>query len=164
VALVTAEYVGVAVQRSTDALLTELDTAAGTNRVYNSALAEPRAEMANPEQRRARRIAELLALCLRSALLLQHAPAEVTDACVATRLGSGGGQTIGTLPRGTDTPASWSSASRRPDRDRGRSPITPLTRTSRSASAIAQLSEYSATRVAGMHIAALTIFPTALFQ
>jgi putative acyl-CoA dehydrogenase len=50
----------------------------------------------------ARRLAGQMAACLQGALLVQHAPAEVADAFCGTRLGTGYGGTLGTLPRGTD--------------------------------------------------------------
>jgi putative acyl-CoA dehydrogenase len=53
----------------------------------------------------ARRLAGLMAACLQGALLVQHAPAEVSEAFCATRLGTEYGGTLGTLPRGTDLAA-----------------------------------------------------------
>jgi putative acyl-CoA dehydrogenase len=50
----------------------------------------------------ARRLTGQMAACLQGALLVQHAPAAVTDAFCATRLGMEYGGTLGTLPRGTD--------------------------------------------------------------
>jgi putative acyl-CoA dehydrogenase len=50
----------------------------------------------------ARRLAGQMAACLQGALLVQHAPAEVADAFCGTRLGTGYGGTLGTLPRGSD--------------------------------------------------------------
>ena len=50
----------------------------------------------------ARRLAGQMAACLQGALLVQHAPAAVADAFCATRLGTGYGGTLGTLPRGID--------------------------------------------------------------
>jgi putative acyl-CoA dehydrogenase len=45
----------------------------------------------------ARRVVETLAVTLQASLLAQHAPTEVTDAFVASRLGGGHGHTLGTL-------------------------------------------------------------------
>ena len=45
--------------------------------------------------------AGLLALCLQGSLLLRSAPAAVTDAFCATRLGGDWGAVLGTLPPGT---------------------------------------------------------------
>jgi putative acyl-CoA dehydrogenase len=53
----------------------------------------------------ARRLAGQMAACLQGALLVQYAPSAVADAFCATRLGSGYGGTLGTLPRGTDLAA-----------------------------------------------------------
>ena len=47
-------------------------------------------------------IAGLLALCLQGSLLLRHAPAAVSDAFCASRLGGDWGAVLGTLPAGTD--------------------------------------------------------------
>jgi len=48
----------------------------------------------------ARRLAGRMAACLQGALLVQHAPAPVSDAFCATRLGTEYGGTFGTLPAG----------------------------------------------------------------
>ena len=45
----------------------------------------------------ARRVVETLAVTLQAALLAQHAPSEVSDAFVASRLAGGHGHTLGTL-------------------------------------------------------------------
>jgi putative acyl-CoA dehydrogenase len=42
---------------------------------------------------------------LQASLLVRHAPAEVTDAFCATRLGGEGGRAYGTLPPGVDVAA-----------------------------------------------------------
>jgi putative acyl-CoA dehydrogenase len=49
---------------------------------------------------RARRIANLLALCLQASLLLRHAPAAVADAFCQTRLGGDWAAVLGALPVG----------------------------------------------------------------
>ncbi len=51
----------------------------------------------------ARRLVEDLAVSLQASLLLRHAPAAVSDAFCASRLGGQGGRVYGTLPRGVDT-------------------------------------------------------------
>ena len=65
---------------------------------------EPRAhaEAALPDadEPGARRLVEALATALQASLLLRHAPAEVADAFVATRLRGDRGGAYGTLPRG----------------------------------------------------------------
>jgi putative acyl-CoA dehydrogenase len=50
----------------------------------------------------ARRLVERLALTLQASLLVQHAPAAVSDAFCASRLGGDWGLAFGTLPRGLD--------------------------------------------------------------
>ena len=50
---------------------------------------------------RARRAVEELALAFQASLLVRHAPAFVSDAFCAARLG-GGGRVYGTLPTGVD--------------------------------------------------------------
>jgi len=54
---------------------------------------------------RARELTERLALLLQASLLVQHAPEEVADAFVRTRLEGGAGMLYGALPPGTDTAA-----------------------------------------------------------
>ena len=56
----------------------------------------------------ARRVVETLAVTLQAALLAQHAPSEVSDAFVASRLAGGHGATLGTL----DGPVVKASADR----------------------------------------------------
>jgi putative acyl-CoA dehydrogenase len=50
---------------------------------------------------RARSLAERMALLWQAALLVRHAPAYVSDAFVASRLGDHSGHTLGTLPPGS---------------------------------------------------------------
>ena len=50
----------------------------------------------------ARRVAERMALVLQGGLLARHAPAAVSDAFCASRLGGEGGLASGTLPASTD--------------------------------------------------------------
>ncbi|HEX3790417.1 MAG TPA: isovaleryl-CoA dehydrogenase [Pseudonocardiaceae bacterium] len=85
-----------------DALLAELAGAAGTDPRYDAALDTLRTELADPEPARARRLAELIALCLQASVLLRQAPGEVADAFLATRLGGQARNTFGVLPRGLD--------------------------------------------------------------
>jgi putative acyl-CoA dehydrogenase len=86
-----------------DALVAELDLAAGADRRYDAFLARLRADLSDPAtlEPRARSVVERLALALQASLLLRHAPAAVADAFVAGRLGEGGLQ-FGTLPAGLD--------------------------------------------------------------
>ena len=50
----------------------------------------------------ARRFVERLAIALQASLIVRHAPAYVSDAFLASRLGGKGGHEYGTLPRGVD--------------------------------------------------------------
>jgi putative acyl-CoA dehydrogenase len=50
----------------------------------------------------ARRAVEDLALAFQASLLVRHAPAIVSDAFCAARIGGGGGRVYGTLPAGVD--------------------------------------------------------------
>jgi putative acyl-CoA dehydrogenase len=85
------------------AVTAELDLARGADARYDAALKRLAAELGDPDQLplRARRVAGQLALCLQASLLLQHAPAAVSDAFCATRLGGDWGAVLGTLPPGT---------------------------------------------------------------
>ncbi len=94
-----------------DALVGELRTAVGADRRYDLAVERLREELATPEPARARVLAERIALTLQASLLLRSAPNAVSDAFIATRLGSGdgnnavggGGHTFGTAPGSADT-------------------------------------------------------------
>lgn len=86
---------------SADAVLDEIALASGADARFDRAVEQLRAEFRDPEPRRARRLAELLALCLQGSLLLRTAPAEVADAFLAGRLQPDGPwRTAGTLPEG----------------------------------------------------------------
>jgi alkylation response protein AidB-like acyl-CoA dehydrogenase len=85
---------------SADALLAELDSAAGADSRYDAAVQRLRREIAAPEPARARALAELVALSLQASLLLRHAPHAVADAFVATRLDADAGRTFGASPDG----------------------------------------------------------------
>jgi len=104
---VTALDVLRAITREPDAVaavVAELDAAAGADQWFDRAVRELRAELRSREPRRARRMAELLALCLQGSLLLRHAPDEVAAAFVASRfLPDGPWRTAGTLPVDTVT-------------------------------------------------------------
>ena len=81
------------------AVLAEVDAAAGLDSWFDRGVRELRTELRGREERRARRIAELLALCLQGSLLLRHAPSEVAAAFVNSRfLPDGPWRTPGTLP------------------------------------------------------------------
>jgi putative acyl-CoA dehydrogenase len=89
---------------SVDALLAEIELAAGANSRLDESVARLRVELAEPDDRelRARRVVELAALSLQGSLLVRHAPSEVADAFCVTRLGGEGGRSYGTLPSGLD--------------------------------------------------------------
>jgi putative acyl-CoA dehydrogenase len=100
-------------------LLEECAAAAGANRVFDDRLQRVRKQTATlfapgdqPVEERlhdgqfaARRIVEDLAILLQASLLIRHAPAAVSDAFCATRLGGAGGLVYGTLPVGADAAA-----------------------------------------------------------
>jgi putative acyl-CoA dehydrogenase len=100
---------------SADALLAEVDLAAGGDRRLDAATAHLRRELkeatalpAPAAQYRCRRLAGLIAVTLQAALLVRHAPPEVADGFCASRLGhpefeAGPGAAFGTLPDGLDT-------------------------------------------------------------
>jgi len=92
---------------SVGALVAEIELAAGADRRLDAALARLRRELEDAEDPayRARRVAELAALCLQGSLLVRHAPPEVADAFCATRLDGESGRSYGTLPRGIDCAA-----------------------------------------------------------
>ena len=99
---------------SADALLAELDLAAGADSRLDEATGRLRRALpdvrAVPDrgddspQYGARRLAGLIATVLQGALLVRHAPPAVADAFCASRLGDGaaggGGYAFGTLPGG----------------------------------------------------------------
>ncbi|MBW0118090.1 acyl-CoA dehydrogenase family protein [Pseudonocardia abyssalis] len=84
---------------SVEAVLAEIDLAGGIDEWFDRAVHELRIELRSREERRARRLAEMLALCLQGSLLLRFAPEEVGRAFVASRfLPDGPWRTSGTLP------------------------------------------------------------------
>jgi putative acyl-CoA dehydrogenase len=91
---------------SVDAALEEVDAAAGADTWFDRGVRELRTELRGREERRARRLAEMLALCLQGSLLLRHAPEEVSSAFIASRfLPDGPWRTSGTLPAEAHTGA-----------------------------------------------------------
>jgi putative acyl-CoA dehydrogenase len=90
-----------------DALLAEVDAAAGADRRLDAFVAALRREAEDPEELepRARRIVERMALGLQGSLLVRHAPPAVADAFCAARLGDDAGLNYGTLPPGADVAA-----------------------------------------------------------
>jgi putative acyl-CoA dehydrogenase len=61
-----------------------------------------RRALSEADEPRARLLVERLALALQASLLVRHAPAEVADAFLASRLRGEGGLAYGTLPAGAD--------------------------------------------------------------
>ena len=86
------------------AILTELESVRGENALLDTAIDRLAAELGDPEdlETRARQLTELIALTLQASLLVEHAPAPVSDAFCATRLGSHWLGSYGTLPADTD--------------------------------------------------------------
>ncbi|GLZ39834.1 acyl-CoA dehydrogenase family protein [Actinokineospora sp. NBRC 105648] len=84
-----------------DTLSQELATTAGTDPRLDTAVKALEAEIRAAEPARARRLAELITLCLQGSLLIRHIP-EVADAFLASRL-DGSGRVLGTLPPGVHT-------------------------------------------------------------
>jgi putative acyl-CoA dehydrogenase len=99
-----------------DALLAELDLAAGGDRRLDMALGRLRQLLAGLDaatsleaQYGARRLAGLIAVVMQAALLVRHLPGPLADAFCGSRLGSGAaggpGAPFGTLPDGLDVAA-----------------------------------------------------------
>jgi putative acyl-CoA dehydrogenase len=84
------------------AVLAEVEHAAGSDRRLDAHVAALHRELGDPDERelRARGLVERLALALQASLLVRHAPAAVSDAFCAGRLGEGRGAAYGTLQRG----------------------------------------------------------------
>ncbi|MEU6343937.1 acyl-CoA dehydrogenase family protein [Streptomyces sp. NPDC046977] len=99
-----------ALQREPQALnafLGEIGLARGADHRLDGAIKSLLTELADLEgiEGRARRVVERMALVLQGSLLVRFAPAEVSDAFCASRLGGDWGATFGTLPRGLDLEA-----------------------------------------------------------
>ena len=99
-----------------DALLAELDLAAGGDRRLDAALGRLRQLLAGLDaatsleaQYGARRLAGLIAVVMQAALLVRYLPGPLADAFCGSRLGSGAaggpGAPFGTLPDGLDVAA-----------------------------------------------------------
>ncbi len=86
------------------ALFDELDIAAGADRTYDAGVAALRDELSNlrKHEGQARRLVERIALLLSASLLLRHAPHEVADAFIATRLAGGWAGQFGDLSANLD--------------------------------------------------------------
>ena len=92
---------------SREAYFEELALARGGNAYLDDAVALLRETLAEGTQHEggARRLVERMALALQASLLVRHAPADVSDAFCAARLGGEGGFAFGTLPRRANTRA-----------------------------------------------------------
>jgi putative acyl-CoA dehydrogenase len=89
---------------SAEAVLAEIDAAAGADSWFDRGVQELHTELRSREERRARRLAEMLALCLQGSLLLRYAPDDVASGFVSSRfLPDGPWRTPGTLPAETHT-------------------------------------------------------------
>jgi putative acyl-CoA dehydrogenase len=91
-----------------DAVFAEISLAAGADGRLDAAASNLRQELASAggaQPATARRLAELITLCLQGSLLVRHAPAVVADAFVASRLGPSRTGTLGTLPPTTNAQA-----------------------------------------------------------
>ncbi len=93
--------------QSLEAFYAELGLAAGANAAFDSFSDRLAAQLSDGQQLefRARIIVEQMALALQGALLIQHAPAAVSEAFCAARLGDDRSLNYGTLPAGTDSAA-----------------------------------------------------------
>jgi putative acyl-CoA dehydrogenase len=74
--------------RALEAFVAELERAQGTNRQFDAALDALKSSLGSVDEKDARRLVEAMAVALQAALLVQHAPAAISDAFCATRLGS----------------------------------------------------------------------------
>lgn len=90
-----------------DAYFTELKAAQGGNKYLDRAMARLTDGFADTRdmEYRARSIVDQLALTLQGALLVQHAPNNLSDAFCASRLGDQPHGNYGTLPQGVDVEA-----------------------------------------------------------
>jgi putative acyl-CoA dehydrogenase len=93
-----------------EAFRAEVELARGADRRLDGAIDRLGKELTTVDEAGARRLVELMGLALQGSLLVRHAPAYVSDAFCATRLGEPdspgpAGLAFGTLPRGLDTRA-----------------------------------------------------------
>jgi len=88
--------------RATELFFAELDLTHGANRHLDRAIADLKKMIDSPDRAEAgmRRVVERMALCMQAALLVQYAPATISDLFCATRLGADWGYVYGTLPAG----------------------------------------------------------------
>jgi putative acyl-CoA dehydrogenase len=90
--------------RALEVFLEEVREAQGADSRLDARIGELEGQFSDPQtlETRARRVVESMALCLQGSLLVRHAPAAVSDAFCASRLGGEGGLEYGTLPAGSD--------------------------------------------------------------
>ena len=90
-----------------EAYFLELSAAAGGDARLDRAIADLRGELTDllDIEARARRLVERMAVLLQASLLVRYAPAAVSDAFCASRVGGDWGHAFGTLPAGVDTGA-----------------------------------------------------------
>ena len=90
-----------------EAYAAEIAPARGGSRRLDAAAQELTDRLAAglPTEAEARFVAERMALLLQGALLVRHAPSEVADLFIATRLAGEGGRCFGTLPAGAEVAA-----------------------------------------------------------
>lgn len=93
-----------AIERETEGfalLLQDLHDTAGTHAGLRALVATLRSELALPppqQEMQARRFAQRLVLAAQASLMLQHAPASVAEAFIASRIDAECGRVFGTLP------------------------------------------------------------------
>ena len=93
---------------SREALAAEFAAAKGADRRYDAFITALEADLAQhgaAGEFAARHLVERMALALQASLLLRHAPNEVADIFVATRLAHAGGLAMGALPPGAPADA-----------------------------------------------------------
>ena len=91
-------------QEAIPALLDELYTARGVDPNLDRAVNVLKKELNDPAdmELRARMVTELMAVTLTASVLVRYAPSAIADAFCASRLGSPGGGSYGTLPPTSD--------------------------------------------------------------
>jgi putative acyl-CoA dehydrogenase len=90
------------------ALIDELRLTTGADHRYDGALEALESELAGGLARhegQARRLVERIALLMSASLLIRYAPANASDAFIATRLAGGWSGHFGDLPQGVDASA-----------------------------------------------------------
>lgn len=89
------------------AIMAELNAAKGGNKHLDNAITALADDLKDQEnlEHRARRITEAIAIALQASLLVRHAPAEISDAFCASRLGARWTGAFGALPDAVDTTA-----------------------------------------------------------